>query len=180
MHRLSWDCLSNKGVQMARISVPGMPLPLEIYNTHLQAGREDTAVRVAQVKTLLEFFRAHHQPGNPVIFAGDFNFRPGLGQESYRAFAKGTEFTHAGRFCLDNGCTKAVDDGWHGVWERAVDHQFYSPTGLVKIVPVLLERSYRQPVEGLKLSDHPSLDLKYRITVETAADAGLKAKPLKN
>jgi endonuclease/exonuclease/phosphatase family metal-dependent hydrolase len=160
-HCLSWDCFSNKGVQMATVEVPGLPRPLEIYNTHLQAGREDTAVRQAQVKILLEFFEKEHVPGNPVVFAGDFNFRPGLKQKSYFDFAEGTKFQHAGKICLERGCAKGTDNGWHGIWERAVDHQFFSATGPVKITPVYVERTYREPVDGLVLSDHPAHEVRY-------------------
>jgi endonuclease/exonuclease/phosphatase family metal-dependent hydrolase len=160
---LSWDCLSNKGVQMARIRVPGLPRPLEVYNTHLQAGREDTPTRRRQVKILLDFYKEQHEAGNPVIFAGDFNFRPGLGQQSFLDFVKGTGFSHAGKICLDRGCAKGTDDGWHGIWHRAVDHQFYSMAGPVEIEPVSVERSYREPVENHKLSDHPAHEVRYRL-----------------
>lgn len=160
---LSWDCLSNKGVQMVRIALPGLPRPLEVYNTHLQAGREDTSVRRAQVKTLLEFFKKQHQEGNPVIFAGDFNFRPGLRQQSYLDFSKGTGFGHSGKHCLEKGCAKGEDIGWHGIWDRAVDHQFFSLAGEVKLLPLLVERTYREKVEGLKLSDHPAHEVRYEL-----------------
>lgn len=159
---LSWDCLSNKGVQMVRLGVPGLPRPLEVYNTHLQAGREDTKVRREQVKTLLKFFSTQHVKGNPVIFAGDFNFRPGLGQKSYLDFSSGTGFSHAGKFCLEKGCTKVEDSGWHGLWQGAVDHQFYSSTGPVQILPLSVNRSFRERVEGIRLSDHPTHEVRYK------------------
>lgn len=158
---LSWDCMANKGVQFARIAVSGLPKPVEIYNTHLQAGREDTVARQSQVKTLLEFYREKHKPGAPVFFAGDFNFRPGLGQKSFLDFSKGTGFHHAGKYCLDNGCAKGGDIGWHGIWERAVDHQFYANGEGLDIFPLSVERTYRDLVEGQKLSDHPAHEVKY-------------------
>lgn len=160
-HCLSWDCMANKGVQFARIAVPGLPKPVEVYNTHLQAGREDSAARRAQVKVLLEFFQKHHQTGSPVIFAGDFNFRPGLGQQSYLDFSNGTKFTHAGKFCLDNGCSQSPDEGWHGVWARAVDHQFFRTGEGMEVLPLSVKRTYREPVEGLRLSDHPAHEVRY-------------------
>lgn len=161
---LSWDCFSNKGVQMALLDVPGLPKPLEVFNTHLQAGREDSSARRAQVKILLEFFRKEHQPGNPVVFAGDFNFRPGLAQQSHDDFVAGSRLLHAGKFCLDKGCAKGSDDGWHGIWARAVDHQFYSTDGPVSFTPMLVERTYREKVEGLRLSDHPAHEVKYELS----------------
>lgn len=160
---LSWDCFANKGVQLARIAVPGMPQTLEVYNTHLQAGREDSAARQAQVKVLLEFFKKNHRAGAPVIFGGDFNFRPGLKQVSYLDFISSMGFFHAGEYCLKQGCAKVGDEGWHGVWERAVDHQFYSKEGPVVLQPTLLERRYRSPVENLRLSDHPTHEVHYEL-----------------
>jgi endonuclease/exonuclease/phosphatase family metal-dependent hydrolase len=160
---LSWDCMANKGVQFARIAVPGLPQPVEIYNTHLQAGREDTVARQSQVKTLLAFFKEKHRAGSPVFFSGDFNFRPGLGQKSFLEFAKGTGFTHAGKYCLEKGCAKSGDVGWHGIWERAVDHQFFANGEGLEIFPFSVERTYRDLVEGQRLSDHPAHEVKYEI-----------------
>lgn len=31
------DCLSNKGVMLARIAMPGVPAPIDIYNTHMNS-----------------------------------------------------------------------------------------------------------------------------------------------
>jgi endonuclease/exonuclease/phosphatase family metal-dependent hydrolase len=160
---LSWDCMANKGVQFARIAIPDLPQPVEIYNTHLQAGREDTVARQSQVKTLLAFFKEKHKAGSPVFFAGDFNFRPGLGQKSFLDFAKGTGFLHAGKYCLENGCAKSGDVGWHGIWERAVDHQFFANGDGFEIFPLSVERTYRDLVEGQRLSDHPAHEVKYEI-----------------
>ena len=141
--------------------LPGLPRPIEIFNTHLQAGREDTAARKNQVKLLLEFYKEKHKSSSPVFFAGDFNFRPGLKQASYMHFAKGTGFSHAGKYCLDNGCARGEDSGWHGFWERAVDHQFYANGEGLEIFPLSVERTYRDLVEGHKLSDHPAHEVKY-------------------
>lgn len=160
---LSWDCMANKGVQFARIAIPGLPTPVEIYNTHLQAGREDTVARQGQVRTLLAFFKEKHKAGSPVFFAGDFNFRPGLAQKSFLDFSRGTGFHHAGKYCLDHGCAKSSDHGWHGIWERAVDHQFYANGEGLEIFPLSVERTYRDLVEGKRLSDHPAHEVKYEI-----------------
>lgn len=162
---LSWDCLANKGVQFARIAVPGLPLPLEVFNTHMQAGRSDTTTRRKQVAVLLAFFKTHHKEGSPVIFGGDFNFRPGLGHQSYLDFAEGSGLVNAAKFCLESGCAPGEQQGErHGIWERAVDHQFYSSTGPVRLVPKKIERRFREPVDELRLSDHPTHEVRYEFT----------------
>ncbi len=165
----SWDCLANKGVEFVEITVPGLPRPLEIFNTHMQSGLDD-GVRQGQSKILVDFFKAHHREGNPVIFAGDFNFRPGLGHPSYKNFMQGTGLANAGKFCLDSGCAKTPDTSWKGVWEYTVDHQFFSQDGLVKIVPLSVERTYAAPVNNLKLSDHPAHDVEYTLRWKSNAD----------
>ncbi len=111
----------------------------------------------------MDFFKKHHKSGSPVIFAGDFNFRPGLGHESYLNFVAGTKLEHAGKYCIDKGCARSKDDGWHGIWERAVDHQFYSKHGVIQIIPQFIERTYRDMVDGYKLSDHPMHEVRYEL-----------------
>jgi endonuclease/exonuclease/phosphatase family metal-dependent hydrolase len=167
----SWDCFSNKGVQFARIAVPGIPQTLEVFNTHLQSGWEDNPARMAQVKVLLSFYAKHHHEGSPVIFGGDFNFRPGLGHKSFELFSSGIKFLHAGKTCLEQGCAATNDRGWRGVWNLAVDHQFYSGSGPVRIAPVLVERKYHELVENQLLSDHPSLEVHYELSWDAAPPA---------
>lgn len=171
-----WDCLSNKGVQFARITVPGLSRPLEVFNTHLQAGRDDKESRFRQVKILIEFFKEHHEEGNPVIFAGDFNFRPGLGQKSYLEFANALGFQHAGKHCLEKGCALTQDVGWHGIWERAVDHQFFAHGKGIEVVPLSVARTYREEVEGHKLSDHPAHEVRYVLRAPAGAAGRLVVK----
>src|SRR5690606_10571513 len=80
-----WDCLSRKGVLHARIEVPGLPQPIELYNTHLNAGpskapwlddEETREVRIHQTQEIREFLWETQASHLPTIFGGDFNFRP--------------------------------------------------------------------------------------------------------
>jgi len=173
-----WDCFANKGVQFARILVPGLPRPLDLFNTHLQAGRDDPPARRRQVKILVEFFREHHRPGNPVVFGGDFNIRPLRDRESYDEFIEGTGLANSGKHCLDRGCAYSSDTGWQGVWENAVDHQFYSTQGEVLLTPVRIERTLGDPVEGIRLSDHFAHEARFELKVPLRADSGRDSHPL--
>ena len=38
-----FDCLANKGILLARISIPGVPVPVDLYDTHLNARRASRA-----------------------------------------------------------------------------------------------------------------------------------------
>lgn len=160
---LRWDCFANKGVQLVRLQVPGLPLPLEVYNTHLQAGREDMPTRERQAEVLVKFFHQQHRLGSPVIFAGDFNFRPGLKQPSYMIFSNGTKLSHSGEYCLKNGCAFSPDQGWQGIWERAVDHQFYSTDGDIAIQPLSIARTFQTEVDAPRFSDHLALEVRFRL-----------------
>lgn len=76
------DCLSNKGVMLIRIMVPGVPAPVEIANTHMNA-RKASKVRPKrhlaahrfQTEELAMFIERHHSPDAPLVLGGDFNMR---------------------------------------------------------------------------------------------------------
>jgi len=160
-----WDCLANKGAQFVRVAIPGLPLPLELFNTHLQAGRDNAPARSRQVKLLVEFYRKNHVTGSPVIFGGDFNIRPLMDRETYEAFVLGTGLGSSGKYCLERGCARSADAGRQGVWEHTVDHQFYSLDGAVQITPIQLERSLGDPVDGSRLSDHLAYEVIFELRV---------------
>lgn len=70
------------------------------------------------------------------------------------------------------------DDGWHGIWSRAVDHHFYSADGPVTFKPVSVERSYRERVEGLRLSNHPAHEVSYELSwAKSRGVASERARP---
>jgi endonuclease/exonuclease/phosphatase family metal-dependent hydrolase len=162
----SWDCYSNKGVQFAQIQLPGMPIPLEIYNTHMQASRKADFVRQKQVKVILDFMKRTHRPGAPVIFAGDFNFRPGSGDASFREFVKETSLVHAGEFCLSHHCPLGTGTLAARLYASSVDHQFISvdPTGAFSLRPVKAERNFSELVSGRRLSDHDGFEINYELS----------------
>ena len=160
-----WDCFASKGAQFVRLSIPALPLPLEVFNTHLQAGRDNPPARSRQVKLLVEFYKKNHVAGSPVIFGGDFNIRPLIDHETYDEFVRGTGLGSSGKYCVDHGCARSADAGLHGVWEHTIDHQFYSLDGAVQITPVELERSLGDPVDGSRLSDHPAYEVVFELKV---------------
>ena len=78
-----YDCLSNKGVLLARIAVPGIGLPVEIMTTHMNAGSRATRTPalhaneayVRQMAALDQFLARHADPRLPMIVAADLNLR---------------------------------------------------------------------------------------------------------
>jgi endonuclease/exonuclease/phosphatase family metal-dependent hydrolase len=161
----SWDCYSNKGVQLARIKLPGLPMPVDVYNTHMQASRQSDGIRRGQVKTILEFIAATHTPGAPIIFAGDFNFRPSAGDLGFADFSKGSGLIHAGKLCLSLKCETAKGYDLRRLFETSVDHQFISSGEKdgFSLLPKKAERNFLDPVKGRALSDHLGYEVQYEL-----------------
>ena len=67
----SADCLSLKGFSMARTEFAD-GIEVDVYNLHLDAGRDDSAVRAENVAELTAHILAE-SAGRAVIVAGDFN-----------------------------------------------------------------------------------------------------------
>ncbi|GEM_PF-614484 len=68
--------VASKGIVLTRFDVHGHTV--DVYNTHMEAGRSDEAVkaRFIQVEELVEFVHDNSPPEHSVIFMGDFNLRP--------------------------------------------------------------------------------------------------------
>jgi endonuclease/exonuclease/phosphatase family metal-dependent hydrolase len=161
----SWDCYSNKGVQLARIQLPGAPFPIDVYNTHMQASRQSDAIRREQVKVILEFVKETHLVGAPIVFAGDFNFRPAAGDKSFADFQRGTALVHAGKLCLAERCPSVKGFDPSRLFEASVDHQFITPNGGASfhLKPLRAERNFLDPVKGRSLSDHLGYEVQYEL-----------------
>ena len=68
------DRLAAKGVLHARLArSPGASDVLDVFTTHLQAGREQAEVRRRQVEELAAFVAPHGERGGPVLVLGDLN-----------------------------------------------------------------------------------------------------------
>ncbi len=161
----SWDCFANKGAVMARVQLPDVPFPVEVYTTHMQSGpsaRAD-ALRVEQADALLEdLLPAEPDPGVPLIFAGDFNMKPG--RASYDHFVARAGLANAGADCLADaaGCRVAAGTEPRALQADTVDQHFYAPGGVVyRLRPVFAERSYPLSEE---LSDHLAYEVHYELS----------------
>ncbi|MGC6400295.1 endonuclease/exonuclease/phosphatase family protein [Sphingomonas sp. FW199] len=76
------DCLANKRVLLVRIVVPGLPDPVEIATTHMNAQgaskappEKHLAAHNAQSAELANFLDKFSTPQSPLVLAGDFNMR---------------------------------------------------------------------------------------------------------
>lgn len=83
----TWDCFANKGIQHVTVSVPGIDVPVEVYNTHMNARtnikhldwwvdeQRVTSVKQKQVEHFHAHYKKTHQKSSPSIVLGDFNLR---------------------------------------------------------------------------------------------------------
>jgi len=166
------ECFVAKSIVGVELALPGVPEPVQIFTTHLQADTRNEAVRRNQIDDITEFLARIRFGREPAIFAGDFNFKPK--HASYHKFLREMPVADAGAACLGaaGACEIVVDAAarldFRDVWKSSNDRQFYyqpaeSP---VRIEPVRVIRNFTEPWEGGEdgfLSDHWGYEVHYRI-----------------
>ncbi len=165
----SFDCLSRKGVQHTRIRIPGMPVDIDFYVTHMQAGPTGdiitpnwytTMVRELQAVDYFQFVNRTHNPNNLMILFGDFNFRQKSGL--YHVFVDTLDVQDAAYDCSTiYACAGAKDP--MAAWVSNIDHQFYQApaNGQVSIRPVYFDKLLHDNTGGKVLSDHDAAMVHY-------------------
>lgn len=165
------DCLSNKGMIHARIAMPGVPQPIDLFGTHLNsqgasrvpAQRNGQAHRL-QVGQLARFIDAAAQGGVPAILGGDFNMR-GSTERFDRFRSASRNFTLVHQYCEANRATCDVRMSWDGdaPWLDTEDLQLFHDGTLVSVRPVRVEAMF-DGADGLPhLSDHDGFRVTYRL-----------------
>jgi endonuclease/exonuclease/phosphatase family metal-dependent hydrolase len=166
------ECLVAKSVVAVTIELPGVPAPVQVLTTHLQADSRNEPVRRNQVDDITVFLGRIAFGGAPAIFAGDFNFKPR--HPSYHKFVRETPFADAGLRCLaaPAACEVVLEPGptdWTDVWKTTNDRQFFyqPPESPLRIEPIRVIRNFTEPVarggERGFLSDHWGYEVHYRI-----------------
>ncbi|MGK5088701.1 endonuclease/exonuclease/phosphatase family protein, partial [Bdellovibrionota bacterium FG-2] len=162
------DINARKGIEYTQIQLPGLATPLEVLDTHLQADYDDAftplyesiAARRRQIKELGIFFNSVTSQNGPLVFGGDFNTNPTIGD--YFDIISQTYLTDAAEGCLPRGrCTGAVDP--FDDLSHSLDHQFYRPSASVKMEPISYDKTFTELVNGKPLSDHDGLEVVYRV-----------------
>lgn len=172
-----FDCLSNKGVLLVRIAVPGVPTPVDIANTHMNSQRASkvrlerhlTAHRL-QTEELAMFLRRYRAPDAPLILGGDFNMR--RSQDRHAAFAAKLPLEEVHRFCpSDPRCDVRMSWDGDAPWMDTQDLQFFAPGRTVGIVPIRVEAMFDGAPGSPRLSDHDGLRVIFRLTWPAAVEA---------
>ncbi|MES2857213.1 MAG: endonuclease/exonuclease/phosphatase family protein [Bdellovibrionota bacterium] len=167
-----WDCFANKGVQVAEVKIDGMPFVLPIFNTHLQASKEECDARIGQMKTLKTFITEKTSYDRPFLMAGDFNITPGQKSFDWWANESGLENVSIGCTTSNAGCEIEPETDPESLLRvdlhfffRGIVRSANDPlsTFRVEIRPVRIAKTFKEVVRGKKLSDHLGVEVDYEV-----------------
>jgi endonuclease/exonuclease/phosphatase family metal-dependent hydrolase len=173
------DCLASKGVAFARMAIPGVPGPVDLYTTHMNSmgasrvpERRHLAAHRRQARELGDYIAANSPPGVPVILAGDFNMRQSPGRFEHFGIER-LELVHA--YCIANPALCDVRMSWDGdaPWMDTQDLHLFASGSTVRVRPVRIEAMFDGSEGSPKLSDHDAL----RVVYELSWPADLPADP---
>lgn len=172
------DCLSNKGLLHARIAVPGVPDPIELFNTHLQsrgnAGVSQERSLLAhrlQVDETNRFIQEMRDPRLPLIFGGDFNMRNAPAR--LERFELRLQWPIVHQWCMAQATACDVRLSWDGdtPWMDTQDLQGFDSGEKVKLRPVRVEAMFDKPWRGKPLADHDGFLTVYRLSWQRQDDS---------
>lgn len=175
------DCMANKGAMMARVAAAGLPVALDIVNTHMNARHASRAppaeAREAhneQTRELIAFIEANRNAGAPMLVGGDFNVKNA--PERYYFDALKRPYTVVSEFCSrdGSGCGAGAADAVAEPWLRSQDLQAFAPGG-VRIRPVEVATLF--DARGQRLSDHEGYLVRYRLSWSAATLAAARLAP---
>ncbi|WP_157217828.1 endonuclease/exonuclease/phosphatase family protein [Flavisphingomonas formosensis] len=164
------DCLANKGIVLARISVPGVPTPIDVYDTHMNsrsASRAPLARNLAahdrQALEASEFIDRTHDDSYPLIFGGDFNMRHS--ERRWENFSRYQSLLLVHRVCVDaaSGCDVRLSWDGDAPWMDTQDLQFFWHGTQVSVRPIRVEAMFDGGPSGPELSDHDGFLVTYEL-----------------
>ncbi|WP_380874774.1 endonuclease/exonuclease/phosphatase family protein [Sphingomonas sp. DBB INV C78] len=169
-----FDCLSNKGIVLARLAMPGVPGAIDIYDTHMNSrgaskapAARNLAAHERQSLEAAQFLAETNDDANPLILGGDFNMRHA--ENRFAKFTKYQPLDLVHRVCADpkSGCE--VKMSWDGdePWMDTQDLQFFWPGDQVSIRPVRVEAMFDGGDSGPELSDHDGFLVTYELSWPT-------------
>jgi endonuclease/exonuclease/phosphatase family metal-dependent hydrolase len=175
------DCLSNKGIVLARIAIPGVPTPIDVYDTHMNSrgaskapAPRNLAAHDRQALEASQFIDRTHNDAFPVVFGGDFNMRHS--EPRWENFTKYQKMLLVHRVCADGASACDVKMSWDGdaPWMDTQDLQFFWSGSPVAIRPVRVEALFDGRPESPTLSDHDG----FMVTYELSWPANLPVTPV--
>jgi endonuclease/exonuclease/phosphatase family metal-dependent hydrolase len=176
------DCLANKGAMLVRIAPEGLPTPVDVVNTHMNARKASRAPRSqtlpahqGQMRELFKFIKAHRQPAAPMVVGGDFNIRNSPARYYYQALER--PYTVVGEYChkADSACGAGAADLDPEPWLRRQDLQAFQP-GAVQVRPVQAQMLFTGKDRPM-LSDHEGYLVRYRLSWTPTTLAAYRPAP---
>lgn len=151
----SADCLSLKGFSVARTTLAS-GLEVDIYNLHMDAGGEDSAVRAENVAELSAFI-VEESAGRAVIVGGDFNLHIDEEPDATQ-FADLLVATGLADVCTDLDCDEP----------NRIDKVLFRSDGGVTLEPIgwMAEIDAFTRADGEPLSDHDAIAVTFRAAKE--------------
>lgn len=172
------DCLSNKSVVLARVDVPGLPVPVDIVTTHFNSLRSakapprlTKAAHAAQSDVLQRFIEKTVLADAPVILAGDINTKF---PSRYEYFISRVDAMDAGIDCVDHPtvCIVGPDTDPQNLVFNTNDKHFIADSPRVDITPIYAVRNFKETLDGRELSDHSGYEIHYRLSVKPERGVG--------
>ncbi|MFD2498231.1 endonuclease/exonuclease/phosphatase family protein [Rhizorhabdus histidinilytica] len=163
------DCLANKGIVRALLHMPGVPVPVELYDTHMNSQGASRAPKpralaahMRQSREASGFIAGVNEPAYPLIFGGDFNMR--WSEERFADFSRYVPLEIVHRWCVapDHGCD--VRMSWDGdePWMDTQDLQLFRSSPMVAIRPIRVEAMFDGGALP-RLSDHDGFLVTYEL-----------------
>jgi endonuclease/exonuclease/phosphatase family metal-dependent hydrolase len=165
------DCLANKGIALARMSIPGVPAPIDLYTTHMNstgASRvpepRHLAAHNKQAAEIAAWVREQSRPELPVLFGGDFNMRGS--PERFEHFIRLHTLRLVHVHCLENPESCDVRMSWDGdaPWMDTQDLQLFASGSRVRLRPVRVEAMFDGREASPRLSDHDGFRVVYELS----------------
>lgn len=155
----SWDCKANKGVQLAVIKHRVTGREFAVYNTHLQASKENSDIRMKQMNVMAKFIESHGLQ-MPTFFIGDFNSNPQ--RPCYNHWLKVSQSQNAGQICLDrlDQCHVPKETDKLMLVQNSKDQHFMSISFDGTVVKA--QRNFTETYKGKPLSDHLGYEVQYQ------------------
>ncbi|KAA9019761.1 endonuclease/exonuclease/phosphatase family protein [Sphingobium limneticum] len=170
------DCLANKGIMLARIAIPGVPTPIDIYDTHMNSrgasrapAHRNLAAHDRQSLEASAFIDRSHEDAYPLIFGGDFNMRHS--EDRWENFSRYQSLNLVHRVCADPASGCDVRMSWDGdePWMDTQDLQFFWPGDTVSVHPIRVEAMFDGGPSGPELSDHDGFLVTYMLSWSRSA-----------
>lgn len=169
------DCRANKGLLYVKINFPGVPTPVQIITTHMNANgsriSKENAERVksdnaklAQINETGAFLSKNLDRHLPVIFAGDFNIKKT--RAHWDIFQKTLSMTNAAQLCLSREpkCIIATGADRIALFENTPDHQYFDSGDQVSVEPYEVMKTMTETLDNKPLSDHLGLQVNYKLS----------------